>query len=1357
MRFLLSSTFVGLVCLFVPNVLLAQYQVNNNAVQTSCNCYQLTPAADGQNGSVWNVNQLDLNSPFNFAFDVFLGCNDGGADGLAFVLQPLSVNAGSSGGGIGYQGISPSLAVEMDTYQNNTDPGYDHMAIQTNGVVTHGGGNTLAGPIQTSATTGNVEDCAWHLLQVSWDPATQTFQVWFDGSLRLTYTGNIVNNVFGGNPNVFWGFTAATGGANNQHQFCNTLSPSFTITPVTQCLGTPVQFNSTSVVSTGQITGFAWDFGDGNTDTGTNPTHTYAAAGTYPVTLSITSEGCTESFASSVTINPIPVADLGGDVTKCLGDVVQMTPIGIDGTASYSWSPATGVSDPNSPTPVIQAAVSTTYTMTVTSAAGCQAMDDIEITVNPLPQANAGGDINVCEGESATLSGNGGAFYTWSPATGLSAPSSSVTDASPSTTTVYTLTVADENGCSSSDDVTVTVLPLPNVNAGTDASICSGDTYQLSGSGATEYEWSPSADLDDNLSPNPVFSGLTTTAFTLVGRNPDGCVNTANVLLTVIPLPSVDAGPDVGICIGDAVGLLATGAVSYAWSPATDLDDPSSDQPTFSGINTTTFTVTGTDANGCVNTDNITVTVNPLPTVDAGADVAICIGQSAQLQASGATLYTWSPVTDLNNPNIGNPAFNGQTDATLTVTGTDDNGCVNSDDVTVTVHPLPVIDAGVDAGVCEESSLQLGASGAVSYAWTPSTDLDNPNIANPMLTGSSTVTLTVTGTDANGCQNTDDVTVTVFPLPQAVISPIAPVCIGNPSFITENSVGNVITYAWTLGNGSTAVTPTASPTYTSAATYNVGLTVTDDNGCQDQSSAEAVVNPLPIVSMSIANGPDFCEFEPISFQNTSPGNIAAQSWNFAYQPGLPAQPGYSSSAADPQFIYPQFGQFNVRLLVLSDLGCTNSAIQTLNIHDKPVAAFDFTVACEGEATSLLDLSTVEDASSVNGWQWDFNDGLPFSYVQNPNHSFVQAGNYDVELIVQTNEGCRDTLARQVWVNPTPIISISGADVCHGEETEFTNSSIPQDATIVSWDWAFGDGQSSVGPQAAHTYATHGNYTVTLTAESDSGCTASGNTMVRAFPNPVPDFTVLSPEGCEPHTTSFFNNSVIASGGIDTFLWQYGTGDSATVAVQSYTYSDTVGTFDVTLTAISNEGCETTVTQADAVTVHVTPVAYFAQSTEVTTVLEPQLDFTDLSTDALIYHWDFGNGSASSIQNPSTMYLEPGEYVIGLTVTNGMCSDSKESKVIVNPVLTFYIPSAFTPDANGVNEVFMGYGEGYSSYQMWIYDRWGKLLFESGDDQFGWDGKYMGHDVPTGVYVYSFLLKDKFDRDVTYHGGFTLLR
>jgi len=1351
-----SIIFLGaLLCLSASQVK-AQYQANGNAVQTSCNCYRLTAAQDNQSGSVWNVNQIDLNNPFNFAFDVYLGCSDGGADGMAFVLQPLSVNAGSVGGGIGYAGITPSLAVEMDTYQNNTDPSYDHMALQTGGSVSHGTGNTLAGPIQTSASTGNVEDCGWHLLQISWDPAAQTFTVWFDGVQRLNYVGNIIS-VFGGNPMVYWGFTAATGGANNLHQFCNTIDPNFNISPASQCLGQPVQFNNTSIVSTGQVSGFVWDFGDGTSGTGPSPSHTYTTANTFTAALTITSEGCSETYSTSVVINPIPIANVGVDVPICLGDAVQITPSNIDPNAYYSWSPATGVSNPNVPNPMIQTATTTNYVMTVTSVNGCQASDDINIIVSQPPVADAGDDQMTCAGTPVTLNGAGGVTYSWAPAADLSSPNASSTSATPATSTIYTLTVTDANNCQATDDVSVTVNALPNVNAGLDAAICLNQTHQMTGSGADSYVWSPATGLSATNIPNPVFSGTTSTSYALTGTDANGCVNTAAVMITVNPLPAVNAGADASICIGGSVQLNATGATNYAWSPSGMLNDPLIASPTFSGNSTTTLTLTGTDANGCANTDQIVVTVNPLPNVNAGNDASVCDGASVQLNASGAATYVWSPATDLNDPNIGNPIYSGVSDAVLTVTGTDVNGCVNTDNINLTVRPVPVVDAGNDATLCEAETMTLGASGAATYSWVPTTGLSNAGVAAPVLTASTTTTFTVTGTDAFGCTDTDQMTITVNPLPQAVINVIDDACLGNASFFGESSIGAIVSYAWTLGDNTTNTTASFAHTYTTVNNFPVTLTVVDNNGCEGSAASSAAVLPLPVVSFSIGGGADFCEGEVISFQNTSPGVSAGLSWNFTYQPGLPVSPGSSSSANAPQFSYQSHGNYTVRLLVLSDIGCVNSTTQPIYIHDTPIAAFDFNVVCQKSPTVFTDLSTVQGTSAINSWQWNYGNTSPTETAQNPLYVYPVAGTYNVELIVQSNQGCSDTVVNAVWVNPTPAISITATNVCEGSETQFDNQSTPQDATITSWAWNFGDGQTAVGNTAAHTYQLHGNYTVSLVALSDSGCTATGSTMASVYPYPETAFLVIDAEGCEPHTATFFNNSVVASGGIASYRWEFGNGEESVEASPVFTYTDTTGSFDITLSAISNQGCETVVVQQNAVTVHVMPVADFTQSDDEITVNEPLIVFTNASTDAIDHQWNFGNGSTSTATDPSATYLVPGNYIITLTVVNGMCSDSHESTLKVEPVFSFYIPNAFTPNKNGRNDVYRGYGEGYTAYQMSIYNRWGEQIFQSASDQEGWDGTYKGLPVQDGIYIYRFVVKDYFGNDHEYNGGVTLIR
>jgi gliding motility-associated-like protein len=921
----------------------------------------------------------------------------------------------------------------------------------------------------------------------------------------------------------------------------------------------------------------------------------------------------------------------------------------------------------------------------------------------------------------------------------------------------YTDTLVSSAGCDSVIVTTLTYYPQPIADAGQDAAICIGASTALNGTGGVAYEWAPSATLSASNVAAPTATPATTTVYTLTVTDANGCTDSETVTITVNPLPNVNAGTDVSICIGNTTQLGANGADSYSWSPATGLDDANITDPIFNGLATQTFTVTGTDANGCQNTDDVTVTVVSLPPINAGNDTAICIGGTLQLNASGGVSYVWDPVDDLNNANIGNPVFSGTQTTTLTVTGTDAAGCVNTDDIIITVHPLPVVSAGSDAAICLGQTTALNASGAQIYAWTPATELNNAAIAAPIFSGTSTTTFIVTGTDANGCQDRDSVTVTVHPLPVAVIDPVADVCVGNASMFSHSSSGNITDFAWTLAAGVNPTVESPSHTYPSDGTFNVTLTVTDINGCVDSDNATATVLPLPQPGMNIQNGADFCENEPIQFNALNADGMAAYAWNFNYQPGLPPPFGFTSQQQNPSFTYNQFGSYNVRLVVLSQGGCVGDVVRSINVHDLPVGDFSFNVVCEGENMLLTSLSTTEDATVVNGWQWDVADGTAIQYGETYVHLYGSAGTYPVQLIVQTNEGCRDTIVQDVWVNPTPVIDFSGNNVCLEDETVFNNSSSPQDATIISWDWNFGNGQTAQTVDASLTYTAFGTYNVTLTAISDSGCSATGGIPVSVYPNPEPAIALLVTEGCEPLLVPMLSSSTIAQGSIVSHSWDFGDGNLGSGASLTHVYQDTVGTFDLTLTVISDQGCESTITEQDAVTVNVTPVADFSQNATRLSMLDPLLVLTDLSQDALLYSWTFGNGSTSSVPSPSHRYSEPGEYDITLTVRNGECVDSKQSKVIVEPLFTFYIPNAFTPNANGHNDRFFAQGEGYESYTITIFDRWGEVIFQGVDAAGGWDGTYKGADVPNGAYVYHILVKDWTEGERIYTGKVMLVR
>lgn len=211
-----------LICFFHLNGY-AQFTLSGSATSDGDSCFTLTTAAGGLVGSLWSTNKVSLDKSFEIYADIYLGDRDAnGADGMTFSLQPISNTVGSSGGGLGMEGISPSFFVEFDTWQNGNynDPVYDHLAIMSNGVIDHMAATSLVAPVSINPAFANAEDSTFHLMQIKWDAPSKTFSVSVDCDPKLTYTGDIVADIFNSDPNVFWGLTGSTGGAWNEQRFC---------------------------------------------------------------------------------------------------------------------------------------------------------------------------------------------------------------------------------------------------------------------------------------------------------------------------------------------------------------------------------------------------------------------------------------------------------------------------------------------------------------------------------------------------------------------------------------------------------------------------------------------------------------------------------------------------------------------------------------------------------------------------------------------------------------------------------------------------------------------------------------------------------------------------------------------------------------------------------------------------------------------------------------------------------------------------------------------------------------------------------------------------------------------------------
>ncbi|MCH2223433.1 MAG: PKD domain-containing protein, partial [Crocinitomicaceae bacterium] len=494
----------------------------------------------------------------------------------------------------------------------------------------------------------------------------------------------------------------------------------------------------------------------------TTQSTTVYTGGTYTCTLTpFQGGGCSIDLDISIEEYPSPTADfIPSSIVACVAEPIIFTDQSIIPNpgviTSYRWDfgdgnvtlPGTGTITGISNTtgtyllPEHYYDVAGVYNVElwVTTDDGCADSITIPVTINALPIVVAGTNQIVCEGVLVTLSGTGALSYFWD---------NGIVDGQPFTQNVgvntYTVIGTDINGCENTDQVDVTVNPLPVVSAGPDESICDGESVTLSGTGAFVYVWDNGV-MDGVVFTPPVGAVL----YTVTGTDTNGCSNIDTVNVTVNALPSIDAGLDQSVCDGITVTLSGAGGTTYVWSNGV-IDGQSFIQP----VGTITYALLGLDANGCQGTDQVDVTVNPFPVVDAGVDQEVCEGVAVTLSGAGTSTYTW------DNGVIDGQAFvQAVGTVTYTVIGTDINGCQGTDQVNVIVNPLPIIDAGPDQIICEGGSVILSGGGGSAYAW------DNGVIDlvsfSPAI---GTLMYTVIGTDLNGCSNSDVVDVTVNPLP----------------------------------------------------------------------------------------------------------------------------------------------------------------------------------------------------------------------------------------------------------------------------------------------------------------------------------------------------------------------------------------------------------------------------------------------------------------------------------------------------------------------------------------------------------------------------------------------------------------
>jgi len=1138
--------------------------INPNPSLTICNGTSTTLTASGGTNYIWSTGAITSAITVNTAGTYTVtgtdanGCSNTAAVTVVVTSIP-SVNIFSNPGLTICSGRSTSLSASgAVNYLWNTGETTSSITVSTAGIYTvtgtNGGGCTnsatvtvVVNPLPTVFITSNpglaiCNGSATTLtgnggLTYAWNTGENTASISVSSAGVYTVTGTDVN------------------GCTNTASVTVTVRslPSVTISPnpsLTICNG-----NSTTLSASG-ATNYLWSNGATTTSITVNIAGTYSVTGT-------DNFGCTNTATVSVTVNPLPNITINSNpgLSVCSG---RSTILSAVGGVSYVWS--TGET-----TNSITVSSGGVYTVTGTNNNGCTNSATVTVVIYSLPTVSITSNpgLTICSGRNTTLTGLGATTYQWSNG-------SNSTSINVSTAGVYTVTGTDANGCSNTASVTVVVNPLPNVIIGSNPglTICQGQNTTLTVSGANAYSWS----TGETTSTITVSSAGT---YSVTGTDNNGCSNTATVTVLVNALPNVtiNSNPGLTICRGSTTTLAASGAVSYSWSTG----------ETTSSIvvaNAGSYSVTGTNVNGCTNSSTVTVTVNNLPTLTVTASPAfsICQGETTTLTVSGAATYVWS------NGDVGS-TITVNTGGVYTVTGTDANGCTNTSSRTVTVHPLPTVTISSNPGLtlCQGQSTILTANGAFSYVWSTGAQSTNINVTTSGV-------YSVTGTSVNGCTSSASVTVVVNPNPTVSIlsNPGLTICNGQTTTLTAISANS---YVWNTG----AVT--ASITVSTAGIYSV--TGTDNNGCTGSASVIVVVNSIPSVSISSNPGLTICQG-----QNTTltAGGANTYLWN--------------TGANTAAITVTTSGTYTVTGTSIS--GCTNTALVVVVVNSLPpvtISANPGLTICQGQSTTLT-------ASGASTYIWITGDvGSAIS---------VTAGGLYTVTGTDAN-GCTNTFSRTVVVNALPTVTIAsnpGLTVCQGQNTTLSASGA---STYV---WSNGAQTSNI------TVNTSGIYSVTGTM---NGCTSSASVTVVVNPNPT--ISITSNPGL---TVCQGQNTTLTALGANSYVWNTG-------ATDAFITVNTAGTYSVTGT--DNNGCTGSATVI--IVVNANPTVSISSNPGLTLCQGQTTTLT--AGGATSYAWNTGANTASIVVNSS------GTYTVTGTGLNG-CTSTAMVIVTVNPLPAVTISS-----------------------------------------------------------------------------------
>lgn len=1059
-----------------------------------------------------------------------------------------------------------------------------------------------------------------------------------------------------------------------------------------QCDSMQVNFTDNS---TGAIATYQWNFDNGNMFTGINPpTQNYTSPGAYNIDLTTTTvQGCSHTIQRTINVRGTPQAGFTVN-TVCLNlasNFVDTSQATIDPITSYRWFFGDGDSSSAQDPSHIYTSGGNFLVTQIVDNGFCMDTATFNVTVENPPVADFMPDTtNGCSPFTVNFTNQssvGAVSYRWNfgdgsaISTAIDTAHTFINNGTSDTSFIVQLIATTSFGCTDTTIDTISVSPVPQPSFTTDAILDCGplvvnftNTTQGTNLNFT-WDFGDSTAVSNLVNPTHIFNN--TTLFIsnynvmLIVTSANGCTDTTTQIISVYPEPifTFVTNPDSGCSPLRVRFPSVVGAVSYLWDFG-DTTTGTGPTPTHTYINNTTnnqqFTARLIAQNGfgCSDTTFGNILVYPNPTSDFSLDTNIgCQPFPVTITnlSTGANSFDWdfgdgttSDTADASfvKTYTNTSAISNFHDLRL-ITETND-GCRDTISRTIEVHPFISAAFSSDTAGCSPKAINFvnQSIGALGYLWdfgdANSSSAISPNHTYTNTTNTNqTYTAKLIAQSTEGCLDSAQRDILIFPKPVASYTVSDSIACQPADIVFTNNSVIADSCAWDYGDltGLNICSPTNTHTYTNTTSiipinYLSRLVVFTNNGCRDTMNRTIRINPR--IEADFSSDTIGCHPLTIQFQDRSNG-AQNYEWFFGDGGGTPQQ--------NPRHFFFNFGQqdtsFTTKLRVTSPQGCMDSLEQQIIVFPKPLA--DYTInsssGCHPFAVEFTNNSNLADSCV---WNYGDNNQL-FSCDPITNHTYNNSlslveVNFQPELIVFTDNGCSDTLSRNVEVRPLVDADFSSDSIgCSPFDITFRSQSFG----AISFQWDFGDGTFGSGMLTSHQFTNTGSidsvYTIQLLAESMFNCSDSISKNILVHPTPIPNFDVTPLVQQFPNSTVTVDNTTNA--GNWNYLWDFGDSTSSTLREPDTNVYNRWGQYFIKLIA-SSSFCRDSISKLVTIETPV-PVADFVDSAE---GCEPlSVVFENRSLYGRRYEWDFGDGSTSNAENPSHIYFEDGLYTVRLKV------------------------------------------------------------------------------------------------------------